>query len=93
MPTVPRHRAFLGDADAALNVEVKADIVPTGDRVRARFSASRRNVNVTRAGEMEWEAGRSYEGTWRLYWSTPRPRKPNLPRPEATPPRAPVDRR
>jgi hypothetical protein len=59
------------DRDAALDVTVAANLATTGDHVQARFSASRRRVPVTDAGEMKWQSGRTYEGTWYVYWSTP----------------------
>ena len=55
------------DRDAALDITVDADLA--GDHVTARFTASRRRVPVTDAGEMKWQAGRSYEGKWHLYWT------------------------
>lgn len=62
------------DRDAALDVTVAANVGTTGDHIQARFSASRRRVPVTDAGEMKWQFGRGYEGTWYVYWSTPRRR-------------------
>lgn len=61
------------DQDAALDVTVAANLAATGDHVQARFSASERHVPVTDAGEMKWQPGRTYEGTWYVYWSTPAP--------------------
>jgi LGFP repeat len=84
-PPRPSARATLNlvkpvDQDAALDVTVAANVANTGDHVHARFSASRRHVPVMKSGtpfnplletgEMKWQSGRKYEGTWHVYWST-----------------------
>ena len=53
-------------ATLAVNVEFST---PASTQARARFSASSRQVEVTGAGEMKWEAGRAYYGRWQVYWS------------------------
>jgi hypothetical protein len=56
------------DQQAALGVDVEFS-TPASTQARVRFSASPRQVEVTGAGEMKWEAGRGYYGRWHVYWS------------------------
>lgn len=74
------------DADAALGVNIQW---VAHSHVRIRFTASPRRVHVTDAGEMKWEAGRTYTGTWHLFWEAPptppRPVQPISPLPGVTP--------
>jgi hypothetical protein len=71
-PPRPTPDAFLTltkplDSDAALGLNVAVSTSFTGGR--ARFTASRREVDVDHSGKMNWEAGRGYEGEWEVYWS------------------------
>jgi hypothetical protein len=56
------------DAEAALGVNVEFS-TPASTHVRVRFTASPRQVEVTDAGEMKWEAGRAYYGRWHVWWT------------------------
>ncbi len=56
------------DAQAAYNVDVAFSIVAL-THARVGFTASPRQVEVTDAGEMKWEAGRAYTGRWYIWWS------------------------
>jgi hypothetical protein len=56
------------DEQAALGVNVEFS-TPEFTRARVGFSAPSRQVEVTGAGEMKWEAGRAYYGRWHVYWS------------------------
>jgi hypothetical protein len=60
------------DADAALNVNLTFKLLPEGapDHVHIIFSADRREVEVSDAGEMFFQSGRGYEGQWYVSWST-----------------------
>jgi hypothetical protein len=59
------------DAEAALDVNVEFKLLPASapNHVQVTFTASRREVPVTDAGEMMFQSGRGYEGQWFLYWS------------------------
>lgn len=59
------------DADAAFGVNIEFNLLPASapNHVQVRFTASRREVPVTDAGEMMFQSGRGYEGQWFLYWS------------------------
>jgi hypothetical protein len=59
------------DADAAFNVNVEFSFQPGNvtNHAHVRFTAPRREVEVTDAGEMIFESGRGYEGQWYIYWS------------------------
>jgi LGFP repeat len=66
------------DQDAAIDVTVAFDIAAAEDHVHVRFTASSRHVPVTGMGEMKWQAGRAYEGTWHVYWDVPPPQRPQV---------------
>jgi LGFP repeat len=59
------------DSDAALDVNVSFRILPASapNHVQVTFTASRREVPVTDAGEMMMQPGRAYEGQWFVYWT------------------------
>jgi hypothetical protein len=58
------------DADAAFNVDLTFKLLPEGapDHVQVTFTADRREVDVSEAGEMFFQSGRGYEGQWYVSW-------------------------
>lgn len=59
------------DMDAAFNVSVEFTFQPgeASNHIHVRFTAPRREVEVTDAGEMIFQPLRGYEGQWYLYWT------------------------
>jgi hypothetical protein len=59
------------DADAAFNVNLTFSFEPAAASNHAHviFTAARREVEVTSAGEMLFQSGRGYEGQWFIAWS------------------------
>jgi hypothetical protein len=70
-PPRPSPTATLGyvRADGGLYDVTLTPTTPEGNRVRLRFTASRRQNRITSLGEMKWATGRTYYGRWHVYWN------------------------